>query len=33
MLKMLAVSAREVKQGKTHDADEVFADLEGMPPE
>jgi len=28
MLKMLAISAREVKQGKTRDADYVFADLE-----
>lgn len=28
MLKMLAVSSREVKQGKTRDADEVFDTLE-----
>jgi prevent-host-death family protein len=28
MLKMLAVSSREIKQGKTRDADDVFADLE-----
>jgi prevent-host-death family protein len=28
MLKMLAVSSREVKQGKTRDADDVFADLQ-----
>lgn len=28
MLKMLAVSAREVKQGKTRDADDVFADMD-----
>jgi prevent-host-death family protein len=28
LLKMLAVSSREVKQGKTRDADDVFADLQ-----
>jgi PHD/YefM family antitoxin component YafN of YafNO toxin-antitoxin module len=28
LLKMLALSSREVEQGKTRDADEVFADLE-----
>jgi prevent-host-death family protein len=28
LLKMLAVSSREVKQGKTRDADEVFTEME-----
>ena len=28
MLKMLALSAREVKLGKTRDADEVFGEME-----
>ena len=28
MLKMLALSSREVQQGRTRDADDVFADLE-----
>ena len=28
MVKMLAVSTREVKEGKIRDADDVFADME-----